>query len=74
MNTNLVEKTQYKIKPVPLGQHFRGKWSLTLVRQVVSGPLFQEQWLYFGEIFDGREEAEDYGQWWVSARARLFMA
>jgi hypothetical protein len=58
----------YKIKPEPLSRQHRGKWSLTLVKQVFSGPTLTEQPFYFDRLFDSPEAAEDYGRLWISAR------
>jgi len=59
----------YKIKPEPLGRQYLGKWSLTLIRQIFSGPMLTEQPLYFNQLFDRAEKAEDYGRRWVSILA-----
>ena len=61
-------RVTYKIKVEPLGRHYLGNWSLTLIRQTFSGPKLTEQLLYFNRLFDSVERAEDYGRRWISIR------
>lgn len=56
----------YEIKAEPLGRQYLGKWSLTLVRQIFSGPMLTVQPLYFNRLFDSAEKAEDHGRRWIS--------